>query len=213
MNLNQLKAILGTEKAARLGMAGPIVALVGIFISIALSPDFTWTGHALSDLGVWEYGVFFNTGLIICGVFSGLFVFGLFLNTDRDRIITKIGYFILVLASITLSGIGLFTLDYDPIHFYFSVAFFVLILLAYLILGLSMIGDKETRSLGILAIIFSVMGVIGWSIHWGDGIAIPEAITSIPAAIWIFILAKTYYNKYNNFKIIIEPMDDDNTPF
>ena len=200
-----IKTILGTKKAAQLGMLGPILAIAGIFISIALSPNFSWTDHALSDLGVWDHGVFFNTGLIICGVFSGIFVLGLFLNTGRDRFIIKSGYFILVLASIALAGIGIFTLDHNPTHFYFSVAFFVLILIAYLTLGLSMILDRETRMLGSLAIIFSIMGVIGWSIHWGDGIAIPEAITSFPAATWLFILAKTYYDKYNNFKIIIEP--------
>ncbi len=195
-----LKTALGIKKAALLGMIGPAVAILGIFISMALSPDFSWSEHALSDLGIMEYGVFFNTGLMICGVFYLIFSIGLLLNTEMEKIGMRIGSLFMVLASIALFGIGAFTMDdaTNTIHFIFAMSFFILVLLAYIILGLSMMKDTELRILGILGIIFGLMGIAGWALMGGsEAWAIPEAITVFPAAVWLFILAYKYYNKYN----------------
>ncbi|MCK5038027.1 MAG: DUF998 domain-containing protein, partial [Thermoplasmata archaeon] len=138
-----LKTILVSKKAALLGMLGPVIGIAGIFISMALSPDFSWSEHALSDLGIMEYGIFFNTSLIICGIFYLLFSIGLLLNIGREKIGMRIGSLFLILASIALAGIGAFTMDDATyaVHFIFAMSFFALVLLAYIILGLSMIKD------------------------------------------------------------------------
>ncbi len=206
-----LKTVLGTKKTAQLGMAGPAVAIIGIFISMALSPSFSWSEHALSDLGIMEYGIFFNASLIICGVFYLLFSIGLLLNTGKEKMGMRIGSLFMILASIALVGIGAFTMADATytIHFIFAMSFFVLVLLAYIILGLSMMKDTELRMLGILGIIFGLMGIAGWALMGGnEAWAIPEAITVFPAAIWLFILAHKYYNKYNNFNMIIGSIDE-----
>lgn len=195
-----LKTILVSKKAALLGMLGPVIGIAGIFISMALSPEFSWSEHALSDLGIMEFGIFFNTGLIICGIFYLLFSIGLLLNIGREKMGMRIGSLFLILASIALAGIGAFTMDDATyaVHFIFAMSFFALVLLAYIILGLSMIKDTEFRMLGVLGIVFGSMGIAGWALMGGSGAwAIPEAITVFPAAVYLFILAYKYYLKYN----------------
>ena len=38
-----------------------------------------------------------------------------------------------------------------------------------------------------LAVAFT--GMIGWSIDWGSGVAIPESLTAFPACFWFLMLA------------------------
>jgi hypothetical membrane protein len=65
-------------KAAGLcGVATPIIVLPLILLSISYSPWFSWTRNALSDLGVHEAAILFNSSLMIGGVLALAFAFGL----------------------------------------------------------------------------------------------------------------------------------------
>jgi hypothetical protein len=60
------------------GIISPILAFILISLAISQASSwFSWTGNALSDLGVHkESAVLFNSGLIIGGILSIVFAFG-----------------------------------------------------------------------------------------------------------------------------------------
>ena len=189
----KLKRFFVSKFVGLLGIVGPIIAISLILISIALSPWFSWWDNALSDLGVSSAAILFNVGLIICGAFCTIFSVGFLISTDKKKWLRRIGSVILCLATIALIGIGVFSEDFGVLHFYFSVAFFVLLLIASLLLGASMMMDPELRTVGIIAFLVGALGILGWMLPRGHGVAIPEALSSFPACIWFIILGVRMY--------------------
>ncbi len=173
-----------------LAIVGPVYALVSIWISISLSPWFTWRGNAISDLGVHDIAPIFNFALIACGVMCAVFALGVILRL-RSRI-AKTGMLIILTASVSLAGIGVFNEDWSPHHFFFSVAFFALLLVASLVLGPFFLLRRKTLHLGIGGILVLVLGIFGWAyqaaVGWGTGVAIPEAMTFVPGGLWLAML-------------------------
>jgi hypothetical membrane protein len=85
--------------------------------------------------------------------------------------------------------IGLFSEDAGRIHYYFSVAFFVLLPLSMIALGLVMLArDKGIdRPHGALTLALSILGSLIWAVpHEG---AIPEIISSVAGSIVILSLS------------------------
>ncbi len=189
----ELKRFFVSKYVGLLGIIGPIIAISLILISIALSPWFSWWDNALSDLGVSSVAILFNAGLIICGVFCTIFSIGFLISTDKKKWLRRIGSVILCLATIALIGIGVFSEDFGVLHFYFSVVFFVLLLIASLLLGASMMMDPELKMVGIIALSVGAFGIISWLLPRGHGVAIPEALSSFPAYIWFAILGVKMY--------------------
>jgi hypothetical membrane protein len=91
------------------GILSPIVAFTCILFAINYSPEFSWTKNALSDLGVQE-GVtapLFNYGLIISGILTLIFATWLFIFLS-DKLLGRIGAFILILDAFAFTAIGIF---------------------------------------------------------------------------------------------------------
>ncbi len=189
----ELKRIFISRFAGLLGIIGPIIAISLIIISIALSPWFSWWDNALSDLGVSPVANLFNAGLIICGICCTIFSIGFLISINEKKYLMRTGSIILCLATISLIGIGVFSEDFGVMHFYFSVTFFVLLLIASLLLGASMMMDPELKTIGIIIFLVGVLGIIGWVLPRGHGVAIPEAISAFPACIWFAILGVKMY--------------------
>jgi len=164
------------------GIAAPVVAFSLIFLAISLSPWFSWTANALSDLGVGEADFVFNSGLIAGGILTMVFAAGL-LTIFRGRPLGRVGAALLFMDAIALLGIGVFSEAAGDIHSYFSVAFFVLFPISLFLLGAGavMVGSKK---FGSFTIVDGVLAVIPWVFGW-DGVAIPEAISALVASIWI----------------------------
>ncbi len=164
------------------GIAAPVVAFSLIFLAISLSPWFSWTANALSDLGVGEADFVFNSGLIAGGILTMVFAAGL-LTIFRGRPLGRVGAALLFMDAIALLGIGVFSEAAGDIHSYFSVAFFVLFPISLFLLGAGavMVGSKK---FGSFTIVDGVLAVIPWAFGW-DGVAIPEAISALVASIWI----------------------------
>ena len=185
-----VKDILRHRKIGWLAVIGPIYAFVSIAISISLSPWFGWHTNAISDLGVHSVAPIFNVSLFVCGILCAIFSLGLFIRF-KSRL-AKSGMAIMLMASLSLAGIGVFTEDFSPYHLFFSVAFFVLLLLAALFLSPYFLLKRKTRILGITGILALVLGLFGWAYHaavgWGTGVAIPEALTFVPGGVWIVFL-------------------------
>jgi hypothetical membrane protein len=193
MNLDFLR----NRKIGLLAIIGPVIALGSIAICVILSPWFSWQNNAISDFGVHnDVALLFNLSLIICGILCSIFALGVIIAFSHR--LEKFGMFLVFMASIALVGIGVFTEDYSPWHFYFSVAFFVLLLLACLVMGTYFLKKKSTIYLGIAALAVAIIGIIGWATYEGPGIAIPEALTFVPGGIWFMMLGHWFYKKLND---------------
>ncbi len=166
------------------GILIPFVIFFSIGIAMSYSPWFSWTEHALSDLGIEGISsIFFNNGMIIGGILAFIFSLGLIKKLENN-----LGAYLLCLSSIALIGLGIYPETLFTIHWIFSASFFILLTLSFLILGLDLRKNKSDYILGTLAIIcgiasFSSMILL---IPW-EGVAIPESISCFPAFIWFMI--------------------------
>lgn len=174
------------------GIAAPAVSFSCIFIAISLSPWFTWSGNALSDLGVGEADWLFNSGLVAGGILTIAFTSGLF-STYKDAA-RRFGALLFLLSAISLVGIGIFSEAAGRTHFYFSVAFFVLLALSLVALGIGNLLARS-RKIGVLALIVGFLAALPWAFAWG-AVAVPELISSLAGTAWaavqgaIFLLGK-----------------------
>jgi len=117
-------------KVGRLcGLIAPIIVLPLILLSISYSPWFSWTRNALSDLGVHEVAILFNSALMIGGVLALIFAFGLMQILHQSKV-GFTGTMALITAALSLFAVGFFPETAGRIHFYVSVAFFTLMIIS-----------------------------------------------------------------------------------
>ena len=161
-------------------------------IGINYYPEFGWTQNALSDLGVQE-GVtapLFNYGLIISGILTLIFATGLFVFLG-DKLSGKIGAFILILDAFALTAIGIFPENAKPMHYYASVAFFVLLPIVAFVIGAAFLLMAKVK-IGLFTFLAAIVAVAVWviqfSIRFVPGVAIPEAVSALSASAWSIVL-------------------------
>jgi hypothetical membrane protein len=97
------------------GITGSILPLVMILVSTVLEKSFSWNKNALSDIGVSQTAWLFNIALITCGLLNLLFAIGLRNYFGKTKGL-KIGVYLLIVSSISLSLVGVFTENYNIIH-------------------------------------------------------------------------------------------------
>jgi len=174
------------------GVLAPIVAFTFISLAIVYSPQFSWTGNALSDLGVVEgvTAVLFNSGLIIGGILAIIFASGLFVFL-RNRVLGRIGAFIFTLAALALVAIGIFTENFGRIHYYVSVAFFMFAPISMLIICATFFVMEKVK-MGLFtfltAIIVALVWVLQFAMRYVPNVAIPETISALLASTWSIVL-------------------------
>jgi hypothetical membrane protein len=177
------------------GFAAPFVAFIFISAAIASYPSFSWTGNALSDLGVVPglTGTLFTVGLCGGGVLSLIFaVLGLY-SYAQEKALGKVGAAFFAAASISLILIGIFNEHYRPTHYIVSVAFFVFAPLAFFTLTAAFY-KMGKRALAAFTVAAALVAALPWIlqliIHYVPGVAIPETISGLTVAIWVIVLSK-----------------------
>ena len=170
------------------GMIVPFIAFTLILLAIAYSPDFSWTENALSDLGVQEgvTAVLFNNGLIISGILAILFAIGLF-TFLQENLLSRIGALVLVLDTLSLTAIGVFPENVEPLHLYASVAFFALLPVSTVLIGVAFLRTSRTK-LGFFTFATAMVATLVWIIPFGKGVAIPETLSGLSASTWSVVL-------------------------
>lgn len=163
------------------------MAYVCIGISIALSPWFSWSSNALSDLGHAVHSnvaPVFNFGLLLAG-----FLIAVFTATTFWRHAKYTSPFLL-LTAFSLQLVAVFDEAYGHLHGTVSVDFFVLLVLSCLVYAI------EKRS--ILGAASFAIGLGVWVLYGVGliqaGIAVPEIISVAAATSWVILSAlKIYY--------------------
>lgn len=168
------------------GIIAPIFGFAMIFWAISTAPWFSWTGNALSDLGVEGLtAVIFNDGLGMTACLLAMFSAGVYEMTKMD-VYGKASFALLFAASVFLILIGVFPETAGRIHFYFSVAFFVTLPLAVWAFA-AHAWRRGMRNMAYLSIGSGVIAALVWLPSW-DGVAIPEAVSALSMGIWAEVL-------------------------
>jgi len=173
------------------GVITPIISLSFITVAIAYTPQFNWFTWALSDLGVHEAAFIFNNGLIIGGILAVVFAVGL-MQVLRKQVLGFVGAFTLVLSSISLCAVGVFPESAGRIHFYVSLAFFVLLGISVFLIGVALIRESSQRYLGLFTILTVIVGSVTALTVPHEGVAIPEMIGALAASVWAVVISVTF---------------------
>jgi len=171
------------------GIIGSTLPLIMILASTILEKSFSWNRNALSDIGVSQLAWLFNSALFVGGLLNLVFAFGIRSYLDKARWL-KIGVSLIIVSSISLALVGVFTENYSIIH--------AIVALGYLLLtplGLICIGREEKSHqiqkaslvLGITALV-AILGlpIITFVANLKIGFAVPEFLESILLSIWTF---------------------------
>jgi hypothetical membrane protein len=180
----QIKEKQSIRLAGICGVLAPLVTIAAIWISISVTPWFEWTTNSLSDLGTrGTSALAFNLGLVTAGAL--IFIFSLGLAAILSK---KEGAYFLVISSLALICTGLFPMRLFPFHFVSSVVFFVTLVLAFFIIGLTIKRGAFERNMGGLALLLSLVFFSSTVLlQIFKGIAIPEAIIIFPAFGWFLL--------------------------
>ncbi|MEM0488295.1 MAG: DUF998 domain-containing protein [Candidatus Bathyarchaeia archaeon] len=174
------------------GIISPVFTFTCIMLAITSYPEFSWTNNALSDLGTVEgfTGTIFNLGLLTGGFLALIFALGLFII--QKNILGKLGSLVFALAAISLSMIGIFPENIEPIHYHVSVAFFTLAPIALIILSVAFI-QAGKKKLGLFTLFMALTAAVIWIYHWtfgfGANVAIPETLSALALSAWVIKLS------------------------
>ena len=183
------------------GILTPTVAFSCIFAAIYSAPQFSWVQNALSDLGVMPgvTAALFNYGLILSGVLGFIFSISLHKMMRFFEVVSadgkprflfyrgSVGALFFSLACLALVAIGVFPENVRYLHFFASVAFFVLLIAALGSLGIGFWQVKQKRWAA-FTLILGVAAAAPWLllpvVRYVSGVAIPEFIAAVAGGVW-----------------------------
>jgi len=125
--------------AGTCGILGSVLPLVMALSATFLSSWFSWSENALSELGVGEQASIFNSAMLIGGVLNFLFALGLYRYLDSGKPV-RAGVFSIMLSSVSLALVGVFTTDSIFMHGIAAFGYFMLAPTGFLLIGS---GTKE----------------------------------------------------------------------
>jgi hypothetical membrane protein len=191
--LPEFKNVMRFRMLGTCGFLAPVLAFAFILLAVASHPQFSWLDDALSDLGVVSgvTAVLFNSGLIVSGVLCFIFAAGLFVFLG-ERALGRTGAFVLVLASLALVAIGVFPESVRSVHYFVSVAFFVLLPVSMLFIvgAFWLMGQVRMAVFTFLvAVVAAAPWVLLFSVRYVSGVAIPEFVSGLAGAVWAVVLS------------------------
>lgn len=128
-----------------------LLPLVVITVLSFLAKDFILFENYISDLGVSNYAVVFNSSLVIAAILIVPFI----LHLGKGYNYLKPVFF---LAALAVAGVGIFP-SLDPVHWYVSAAFFILAFLTILLAGIK-IRSKSSGAISIFLALLCFAGLL-----------------------------------------------------
>jgi hypothetical membrane protein len=184
-----------TKLAGLAGVFAPVLTLSLIFLSIALSPWFSWHDNALSDMGVNEVAPLFNGALLIGGLLYFVFAIGFVRWQGLDSRLAKLAAVAMISGAIGLFLVGIFTEDAGRIHYYVAATYFLATPLAYGLLGVDWV-RRGSRLMGWLTIATGLTAFLMIACVPHKRVAVPEILAALTISMWTFALG---------MKMLIEP--------
>lgn len=182
------------------GVLAPTIGLVSVGLStlLASSTEFTWAGHALSDLGRPAASTFtlFNAGLIVAGLVALPFV--VVLREWAQGYIDGLAILSYIITVLALIFVGIFHLPHGY-HAPPAIVFFVGGPVTLWLFATSFILAGEIR-FGLRSMWLGIASVLGWAVwmlyvalsgttRW---FAVPEAVSGLIFGIWVILVARKF---------------------
>jgi hypothetical membrane protein len=175
------------------GIIGSVLPVTMVVAATFFSSWFRWDLNALSELGVGEESVLFNSAMLLGGVLNFLFDVGLYRYFKEKQVRT--GVTSLMLSSVFLALSGVFTVESLLLHVIVALGYFMLAPAGFIIIGYRT-SDSEVKKLSIalgiaaLAAIL-ILPVIFYVAPLNVGFAVPELIEALIILVWtVFISTK-----------------------
>lgn len=171
------------------GLASQLIGIIFISVTISSSPWFSWTENYVSVLGVKDSAtMIFNSGLILTGLLSLVFAVGLGSSLLSGRLLGQSGMVSLILGSGALAAMGIFPRTTGLPHNLASLAFFVFVSLALLLIGAMAINTSQMLW-GVLSLTAGVVMITLQLSPWADtGGAISQLVSFLPWSLWTIVL-------------------------
>lgn len=178
------------------GVAAVLVTFGTMGAAIAVSPAFSPTVNALSDLGDASTSagtatteLLFNGGLMVGGVLGIGFAVGL--AVLADHLLQRVGAVVFAVSMASMAGVGFFPQD-GPYHFEVASGFYMLFSVALLIYGPGqlLLGRRQEALLSLSAAVGNLAVWIYWGATGGlsqPGLAVPELIGAALLAVWVVV--------------------------
>jgi hypothetical membrane protein len=171
------------------GILGSGLSLTLVLVATVLSPWFRWENNALSELGVGEMSLLFNGAMLIGGLFIFFFALGLREYLDGNRLV-RVGVNLIIVASVFLALVGVFTFDMMLMHGIVSLGPLLLAPLGFVFIGS---GTEESSirkfsiGCGVAALVsILVLPMIILFLPFKVGFAVPEIINTFITTVWLF---------------------------
>lgn len=176
------------------GIIAPLFGLLLIGGSLWLSPWFSWSGNALSDLGGTDgfESIVFNSGLAMVGALMMMFSTGLFEMSKDDRI-GQAGSCLYLFTAVLLIAIGFVNVTVEPWHNYLGLVFFFAFPLSALVFGYFCF-RRGMRFYALLSWGAAVLSVMIWLFSWGSP-AVPEVLSVVDMGVWEILLGYWMYSR------------------
>lgn len=174
-----------TRLAGLAGIVAPTFTLTLIFVSVGLSPWFSWQDNALSDMGVSATASLFNAALLIGGLLYLIFVAGFGRWYGPRSWSAKLACICLIAGGIGLTLVGVFNEDTGRLHYLVAAAYFLLTPLAYGLFGLDLLKRGKTL-FGSLTLAAGVTAFVMIAFVPHQRIAVPEILASTILGAWTF---------------------------
>jgi hypothetical membrane protein len=170
------------------GVASPMVSSTLIFVSIAMSPWFSWQNNGLSALGVSGTPNFFNAGIIGGGSLYLVFTLGFARWQPARSRLETVARAALIGGAIGLILVGIFNDDSGRIHDVVAATYYVATPVAYLLSG----GDwlrRGERVPGILTIAAGLAALLAIAVVPHRQRAVPEILAATIIGSWTFAMS------------------------
>jgi hypothetical membrane protein len=171
------------------GVIASTLPLIMIFASTIVEKSFSWSKNALSDIGVSPTASLFNSTLIVGGLLNLLFVLGLRSFFGKNRLL-KTGISIIIVSSVSLALVGVFTEDTIILHAVVALGYLLLAPLGLICIGAGIKNyffGKVSFVLGIAALLVIIgLPLLAFGANLQIGFAVPEFLESLIFSSWIF---------------------------
>lgn len=177
------------------GVIGPIAAVGMILLDVFISPWYSWSTNALSDLGVHPYSYLFDGGVIIEAIANLIFVVGLYRGGYAGTGTSAL----LAASGISLGFVGIFNETHHLLHLTFALVYFILFPIAIVLFSASRkLKGGYPRAVGYLAaligLVFIIAGILeDFGIFTTPlGLGVYELVEALSLLIWSAFTAIYY---------------------
>jgi len=180
------------------GILGSILPLALTLSATFLSSWFRWDTNALSELGVGDQAVLFNSAVILGGLLNLPFAAGLYRYLGGERI-SRAGVLAILAGSVALLLVGVFTVDYLVLHAIVALGYFFLVPIGFLLIGF---GSKDSLlrivslACGAVALVaILVLPIVVVALQLKVGFAVPELAEALAVLVWTMLLSAVLVKK------------------